>query len=214
MAWNNVPAALAVCLGICGAGAAQAGITQAPALPAQVALNWTYFDEYAGAGLGVALEATGTASVHNGQWEAAVTQLTPGLIHLGEDAGMVFRPVGVTLGHLPVWKDITLDYVNHVLTADAYVDDVRVADNRRLFFTNGFEFGPDTQPEGKATLWANSAGLCVLTYPTCSYSAYWAPVELGTVTVSSVPENGTMGSMALGLVLLGGLARRGRQIRP
>lgn len=188
---------------------AHAGITSAPALPAQLTLDWTATDDEGRAEL---LQATGSASIQNGKWVAAVANAGDGFIHLAEDAGIVFQSLPAWPGKSrPVWQDFTLDYKNQRVTADAYVDGVRVANDRQLFFTGGFDFGPDLMPNGKTLLWGDGSALCVLSNPGCIHVALWAPMELGTLSVSSVvPEPGTLASMMLGLGLVAWGVRRQR----
>jgi hypothetical protein len=203
--------------GVCAAallaaGTAHAGITQAPALPAQLSLTWTFLDDSDQPGPSVVLQALGSASVQNGSWVANVTSVEPGLIKLGDDAGLTFKPAGPQPKEpLAVWKDITFDYVNQRVTGDAYIDGVRVFNDREMFFTAGPDFGPDRFPEG-TSLAGIGSNECKLTIAVCSVAAVWLPEVVGTISVTSVPEPSSGLAMALGLLATAwGVSRTGRR---
>lgn len=190
-------------------GNAQASVTVTPALPAQVSLGWTLTDDL-GAPT-VALQASGTATIQDGLWTANVVASGDGLIRLGDDAGLSFKLTAFPASaKQPIWKDITIDVAHQTLRADAYVDGVRVADDRQLFFIGGLEGTPDGLPQGKTFIWASTPTLCQLSNPSCGAVTLWDPVTVGTLSISAVPEPSTLLSMALGLVAVTAGVRRGR----
>ncbi|MGC4061983.1 MAG: PEP-CTERM sorting domain-containing protein [Aquabacterium sp.] len=191
------------------AATAHAGITQAPTLPAQVSLKWSDLDlDDEGRPL-ITLVASGSASLQDGSWVASVDSLAPGLIHLGDDAGLTFKPAGPQPKALALWKDITIDYVTQTVTGDAYVNGVKVSNDQLMFFTAGPDFGADVLPQGQSLLGIGS-NMCKLTLATCSVADVWLPQVVGSVSVTAVPEPSSGLAMASGLSLLG-LALRARE---
>jgi hypothetical protein len=202
-----------VCAGaLAAAGAAHASITQAPALPAQVTLSWTAIDDITSEPPvpSATLEATGSASVQNGSWVANVISTEPGLIHLGDDAGLLFHLRGVKPSQeTTLWKDITIDYAHQKVTGDSYFGGVKTADNTFMFAMGSFENTPDLVPQGQSQLWT-SYSACHLGPPGCAEVALWSPTVFATLTVTSVPEPSSGLSMALGLLVTGWAAWRAR----
>lgn len=202
-----------MCAGVLAvAGAAHASITQAPALPAQVTLSWTAVNDIWEPPVPSAtLEATGSASLQNGSWVANVTSVEPGLIHLGDDAGLLFHFLGVKASQeTTLWKDITIDYVHQTVTGDSYFGGVKKSDNTFMFAMGGFEDTPDLVPQGQSQLWT-SYSACHLGPPGCGAVALWDPHVFATITVTSVPEPSSGLSMALGLLAMGGAGWRARR---
>ena len=198
-----------LCCAWLAAGAAQAGITQAPTLPAQVNFKLTAADE-TGEPLLVPV-ATGSATLLNGRWVADVADVSPTLIHLAGDAGIQFASSDPSVPLGLDWKNISIDLTTQRVNGDGYLNGVLTSPGHLLFFTIGFDGGPDVMPEGKATLWADGAALCEL-YKPCTHVAMWDPIELGTASIrSSVPEPDTAASTLLGLLAVTWVLRTKRR---
>jgi hypothetical protein len=187
---------------------AQADITQAPTGPAQLSLTWPI-----GAGgdelPNIVLGAVGNASVANNVWVADVTDVSNGLIHVGDgDAGIVFNYADAPSS--TTWKDITIDLNNQVLTGDAYVNGQLIANDRRLFHIDKYNDSYNL-PEGTAVLWDNViAGACVFDAVHCSNKpipGFDLPFAFMSLT-SPVPEPSSGPAMALGLLAVGWGVRR------
>lgn len=210
---RNIFGMIGLSMALAMAGEAHAAITQAPALPAQLTMDWTFAGEDEP---GLTLQATGSASVLDGKWQANIAGVSDGVIRLDPEAGLIFKP-STPRPIVPspaVWKNIAIDYAHHRVTGDAYVNGVRVFSDPPLFIDGFGELPQQPFPEGKTTLWLDAGAGCKLINPTCSHLAVWMPTAVGTLAITAVPEPGTLATTLLGLAGVAWGARRLRGRRP
>ncbi|MFT3859291.1 MAG: PEP-CTERM sorting domain-containing protein [Aquabacterium sp.] len=179
--------------------AAHAAITQVPEQVQQVLIQWPDLDPYLGDRLtGVppvysqSLEAFGHSVAEGRAWMADVSEVSGQVIRLGGDnTGFKLTYTWPEVGtRTHTWMDVAIDVGNQRVTADEYVDGVRVSDDQLLLYV--WSFGIPNPVEGKALVqWGNYVGVMTL--------------------VSAVPEPSAGLAMALGLIGMGGIRLRARR---
>lgn len=215
MGFNKTKASLAAVGCAAMASLAQASITQAPTMPAQVSIKGTgvLFDTF-----GFQFQALGSARNEGESWIADVTAVGDGLFRLDGEAALKFG-VPNSLAHPDdiIWKNFTIDFGpaesfgTPRLWADAYDrSGVKRISQAHFAFLGGVDFTQDGLPEGQSLLWlGGSASLG--TFGGFS-AAIWKPQVLAEISVSAVPEPAAWQAMGLGLVgLMGVQAARRRQ---
>jgi len=194
---------------------AQAAITQAPSLPAQVRI--TPLEAFAGPD-GFVFEARGTARMEGQSWVADVVDVTSGKLIVDPMAGFhaiwqgqVGHPDAIT------WDGFTVEWVRpeggelDFSTVHAYPTVRGETGTKHGFgYLGGNLFEDDaTLPEGQNLLWVMGPGFLErIAYENFGSGVEVNPVAFARIEVVAVPEPASYMLMGAGLGLMGALARR------